>query len=70
MRCSTFSRTLSVATAAFMATWCAAPNAARASDHAETLFIVSTDRHDDRISGLFAFTRGTAPRLFRQEGRA
>lgn len=43
---------------AFLALCCIAPNAARASDHADTPLLVSTGRHDARISDLFAFTRG------------
>lgn len=43
---------------AFLALCCTAPNVARASDHADTPLLVSTGRHDARISDLFAFTRG------------
>jgi hypothetical protein len=58
MRRSAFSRTLCFAFAAFMAVCCVAPQAARASDHADTPLLVSTGRHDARITDLFAFTRG------------
>ena len=43
---------------AFVALCGTVPNAARASDHADTPLLVSTGRHDARISDLFAFTRG------------
>ncbi|HKI02278.1 MAG TPA: DUF4331 family protein [Thermoanaerobaculia bacterium] len=57
MRRYTARRTLSVALAALAAVWCAAPNAAFGSDHADTPLLVSTGRHDARITDLFAFTR-------------
>ena len=44
--------------AALAAVWCAPPNAARASDHADTPLLISIGRHDARITDLFAFTRG------------
>jgi len=57
MRCDALGRTLCLAFATFLAAWCAAPNAARGSDHADTPLLVSMGRHDARISDLFAFTR-------------
>jgi hypothetical protein len=57
MRRPTSRRKLCLASA-FLALCCTAPNAARASDHADTPLLVSTGRHDARISDLFAFTRG------------
>lgn len=55
----TYRRTLCLAFAAFLAVLCTAPDAARASDHADTPLLVSTGRHDARISDLFAFRRGS-----------
>lgn len=57
MRRSTSRRTLCL-TLAFLALCCTAPNAVRASDHGDTPQLISTGRHDARISDLFAFTRG------------
>ena len=57
MRRQTIRCTLFLALAV-LSVWCAAPNAARASDHADTPQLISTGRHDARITDLFAFTRG------------
>jgi hypothetical protein len=57
MRRRTPCLTLSVALTAFLAIWCASPNAARGSDHGDTPQLISMGRHDARISDLFAFTR-------------
>jgi hypothetical protein len=54
----TTSRTLCLAFTAFLALLCTAPNAASASDHGDTPQLISTGRHDARITDLFAFTRG------------
>lgn len=65
MRRHTSRRTLYLAFAAFLAVCTIAsiasiaPNAARASDHGDTPLLISTGRHDARISDLFAFTRGS-----------
>ena len=58
MRRQTFRCTLVLALTALSAIWCAAPDAARASDHGDTPQLISTGRHDARITDLFAFTRG------------
>jgi len=58
MRRSTFNRTLCFAFAAFTAVCCVSTHAARASDHGDTPLLISTGRHDARITDLFAFTRG------------
>lgn len=58
MRRRASARRLSIAFAVFTAVWCALPNAARGSDHADTPLLTSIGRHDARISDLFAFTRG------------
>lgn len=57
MHCRTAVR-LPLALLAVATVWCAAPPAARASDHADTPLLTSIGRHDARISDLFAFTRG------------
>lgn len=51
-------RRLTIACVIFTAVWCALPNAARGSDHADTPLLTSIGRHDARITDLFAFTRG------------